>query len=452
MFSLIITLVSIALVVALIAATMYYGSDTLSRGQAVANAAAIISGGEQVVAAIQTHYATTGRYPETLDELLTGNYLTSFPAVASAGFALVSSAHAAPVDGVGDWLYDRATPHLAYIGQMDMDTCAEVNNQVNGHRVVLNRIDPDPRAQCVAKGAQAPVVVFRHPGDKDFEGWDDHPRIPAPIPGGAFNRPEYAGVCVYGCEGTPGGPGNNEEPVPPEGEGGAEVLFSGPTLTDFFEGYAAAYGEPPSVTEPGLLPGVLPGEGLVLLSRGPVSLQAGGVLYAICRPVLETYIEYFNPLEPQSFFGSGTIMVNGVRQFDAYNLSDFSGITMSARLVKVREAAPNPWDDEYEPRTHFLAVFNHGNWQPVGSDVALSTFPAEIEEDSHLPVTSVGGVPYPAQINGGTYGTAQPGTIGVCAHSHNTGFTYNPTYRLDLTFSKNGESSSESLYYLSLGY
>lgn len=215
MFSLIITIVSIALVVALVAATIYYGADTLTRGQAAANAAGIVSGGEQMVAALQTHYAITGSYPLTLDALRTGGYLTSFPKLADAGFALISSAHAAPVDGVGDWLYDHANPHLVYVGTLDMETCAEVNSQVNGHRVVLNRIDPDPRAQCVVKGAQTPVVVFRHPGDKDFAGWDDHPRIPSPQPGGGFKAPDYAGACVFGCageqEGAPGPTGNASE-------------------------------------------------------------------------------------------------------------------------------------------------------------------------------------------------------------------------------------------------
>ena len=211
MFSLIITIVSIALVVALIAATMYYGADTLTRGQAAANAAALISGGEQVLAAMTAFQAQTGRYPNNLEELITSNYLRSFPELADAGFELISSAHAAPVDGVGDWLYDHETPHLAYVGTLDMETCAEVNSQVNGHRVVLNRIDPDPRAQCVVKGAQAPVVVFRHPGEKDFTGWDDHPRIPSPHPEGGFKAPDYAGACVFGCDGSSGS-------TEPEGE------------------------------------------------------------------------------------------------------------------------------------------------------------------------------------------------------------------------------------------
>jgi hypothetical protein len=52
MFSLIITIISIALVVALIAATMYYGGSSLSQGTSAADAAAFVSGAQQISGAI----------------------------------------------------------------------------------------------------------------------------------------------------------------------------------------------------------------------------------------------------------------------------------------------------------------------------------------------------------------------------------------------------------------
>lgn len=83
MFSLIITIVSIALVVALVAATMYYGGDTLTQGRDRADAAAFVSGGQQISGAIQMFRAMEGALPDDLDELQTEKYLTSLPTVKS---------------------------------------------------------------------------------------------------------------------------------------------------------------------------------------------------------------------------------------------------------------------------------------------------------------------------------------------------------------------------------
>lgn len=89
MFSLIITIVSIALVVALVAATMYYGGDTLGQGRASADAAAFVTGAQQLGAAITTHAAFGGVTALTdasvvspvraTNGLLNDNILTNLP-------------------------------------------------------------------------------------------------------------------------------------------------------------------------------------------------------------------------------------------------------------------------------------------------------------------------------------------------------------------------------------
>ena len=90
MFSLIITIVSIALVVALVAATMYYGGDTLTQGRTQADAAAFVAGAQQITGAASMFTALEGAAPDDLQDLVDQDYLSSIPTAefAAAGWAL----------------------------------------------------------------------------------------------------------------------------------------------------------------------------------------------------------------------------------------------------------------------------------------------------------------------------------------------------------------------------
>ena len=79
MFSLIITIVSIALVLALVAATMYHGGDTLTQGRVTADAAAFVSGAQQVGGAATMYLSLEGSAPADVAALVTKSYLASAP-------------------------------------------------------------------------------------------------------------------------------------------------------------------------------------------------------------------------------------------------------------------------------------------------------------------------------------------------------------------------------------
>ncbi|KWA84083.1 hypothetical protein WL29_22215 [Burkholderia ubonensis] len=87
MFSLIIAIVSIALVVALVAATMYYGGDSLTQGRTTADAAAFVSGAQQIAGAQTMHLSLTGTPAATVSggvagsDLVLDKYLASAPVV-----------------------------------------------------------------------------------------------------------------------------------------------------------------------------------------------------------------------------------------------------------------------------------------------------------------------------------------------------------------------------------
>jgi hypothetical protein len=79
MFSLIITIIAVALVVLLVVATMYHGgSDTMSKGKQEAEIARSLNELSQIKAALTAYHADTGAYATSLTDL-TPHYLASIP-------------------------------------------------------------------------------------------------------------------------------------------------------------------------------------------------------------------------------------------------------------------------------------------------------------------------------------------------------------------------------------
>lgn len=77
MFSLIIVIISVALVVAIVAATLYHGGDTITEGNQQAVAARLLNEGAQVRGALVFHQAQTGESATTITELVTSKTLAT---------------------------------------------------------------------------------------------------------------------------------------------------------------------------------------------------------------------------------------------------------------------------------------------------------------------------------------------------------------------------------------
>ena len=88
MFSLIITIVSIALVVALVAATMYHGGDTLTQGRTTADAAAFVSGAQQIGGAQVMHLSLLSTEAADVAALVAADFLASAPVVKGAAWTI----------------------------------------------------------------------------------------------------------------------------------------------------------------------------------------------------------------------------------------------------------------------------------------------------------------------------------------------------------------------------
>lgn len=79
MFSLVITIISIALVSALALATIYYGSTAFIEARQNAEASQAVNEGAQIDAAATMFVQQEGQAPHSLQELVSENYLKALP-------------------------------------------------------------------------------------------------------------------------------------------------------------------------------------------------------------------------------------------------------------------------------------------------------------------------------------------------------------------------------------
>jgi len=114
MFSLIISIISIALVAALAAATVYFGGAAFNKGGAGADASAFVNAGQQVAGAFTL--ATTDNFNATTVASLAPLYLAQVPAY--KGNVLVLDTN--------DVNYVTATNDIT------ADVCTEINKRANG--------------------------------------------------------------------------------------------------------------------------------------------------------------------------------------------------------------------------------------------------------------------------------------------------------------------------------
>jgi len=120
MFSLIITIISIALVAALALATLYYGGDAFNKGRAGADASKLINEGQQIngaVALAKADNAVRG----TIADLQAGQYLASVPSSFLATTPTVTSAQTAAT--------------------VSAEVCIEVNKRATGLTAPATPVD-----------------------------------------------------------------------------------------------------------------------------------------------------------------------------------------------------------------------------------------------------------------------------------------------------------------------
>lgn len=164
MFSLIIAILSIALIVAVVALSGYFGGDAISDAQAKAQAAQLINEQVQIFSAMDGFQADNRRWPSDIQELVTSGYLRSIPAgvqvqtTAAASFELISSAHAADPLALG-WSMPAARVPIIFTVKVPKTTCQAYNQVSRGDNGILRQAFESLAAQCYGADGNYNVVA-----------------------------------------------------------------------------------------------------------------------------------------------------------------------------------------------------------------------------------------------------------------------------------------------------
>lgn len=162
MFSLITSIVSVVLVAVLAWATLYYGGNLWSDGEAQARAATVVNQGEQIVGAAKLYAINKGHPVAQLSDLVTDGYLSGIPvppaglSKVAAEFSMISSAYA---EAAPSWVWDAETESLSLVRQVgEPRVCEEVNKLSFSVRGVRDAVDTRLRVQCYGSGAPYTVL------------------------------------------------------------------------------------------------------------------------------------------------------------------------------------------------------------------------------------------------------------------------------------------------------
>lgn len=162
MFSLIITVISIALVAALALATLYYGGAAFSSGSTLAEASKVILQGQQLLGAADMYFTDNRVWPATIQDLVTGNYLKQIPNAAIG----VSDAFAAT-----GWTMPVPGSPMFVAATANSGVCADVNNGTAlRQKGILTKAFTGLIVQCYGSAPANLTTIFRKSSDISLLG------------------------------------------------------------------------------------------------------------------------------------------------------------------------------------------------------------------------------------------------------------------------------------------
>ncbi len=195
MFSLLITILSIALVALLALSTLYYVSDVFSERSIQAQAGTVRLQAQQIAAAMDMHRATLGTWPADLEALRAGGYLKSIPqppAKVSAAPSVLDLVMSEAVASSSSWQIPQPNrPHFWLRDGVSEPLCQAINGIALGSTTVASAVDPRRMDQCFGDGAP---YTYIYTMDGSQMGDDLNP------PG---SEEMVATVPVIGHKGTP---------------------------------------------------------------------------------------------------------------------------------------------------------------------------------------------------------------------------------------------------------
>lgn len=233
MFSLIITLISIALVAALALATLYYGGESFRAGQAKAEAAKLRNQGQQLLAAAELFYVQTGQWPDSIEQMVLSKHLSTAPV---AQRVAIQDALAGQLSVAGrTWQMPVPRQPLFVFDGLGVEVCSTFNQASYGMKGILPKLQPAYSQQCFGPSlADLLVVVGRGRLAELLAATNEGVLVPEnvsadPIPDATDTE---AWTVAPGVQPSPGEPESPSEPENPPAEP-AQMTLSPTASLDF---------------------------------------------------------------------------------------------------------------------------------------------------------------------------------------------------------------------------
>ncbi|WP_240592722.1 putative Ig domain-containing protein [Macromonas bipunctata] len=196
MFSLIITIISIALTVAVTGGTMYYIGSATDEGGDVAAAAQLLTQSEQIAAAIDMRGLQAPGLLASVPDLVTGNYLAQVPVPPER-------AYASGTPKASDWwvVKEANRPVVVLQAKIKEKVCLAFNEKFQGNSTIRETIDPTLRIQCYGTAAPYSVLINTSTDSKlavdSVDSWNDAVTAGTTPPGSTpLPQPQAAGGAV----------------------------------------------------------------------------------------------------------------------------------------------------------------------------------------------------------------------------------------------------------------
>lgn len=174
MFSLIVAIVSIALVVALVAASGYFGGSAVTEARAQADATRLMTEENHIFAGMDLFRVEHHRWPLDVQELVDKGYLRTIPqgvsnlAAAAPSIGILRYLPAAYADAGAGWgMPVSGQPLLTTVTKVPKLTCQKYNKASRGDDGILRKPFVDLAAQCYGEAGSYQVVVRKSAAIKD---------------------------------------------------------------------------------------------------------------------------------------------------------------------------------------------------------------------------------------------------------------------------------------------
>jgi hypothetical protein len=210
MFSLIITIISIALVTALAVATLYYGGNSFTQAGSSAQASTVINQAQQLMGAMEMFRIQQGRWPNSLAEL-SPQYLRTLPSLqAAADPQMVVGAVAQQVPATWE-MPAPGVPTIELSTSVTVSLCREVNTKTRGDDGILRQAHVTLAAQCYGASEENLKVVVTKNGESLLGALPSEDVTTAPLPPPTEEGPW---LVSPGEAKRPGGSGGPSAPEP----------------------------------------------------------------------------------------------------------------------------------------------------------------------------------------------------------------------------------------------